>query len=189
VTRLNLGCGTDLRDGNDGWVNVDMPGTPGVDVGIDLDAYARLPWADGSVTEIHASHVIEHLHHPLHLMDELWRVARPGAMATIRCPYGSSDDADEDPTHVRRMFLRSWDYFAQPMYWRADYGYRGDWHCERVHLFVTDRWADAPESELWAGVVSARNVVREMVAILTAVKPARPQDKALQTQPEIVFHR
>jgi hypothetical protein len=40
-------------------------------------------------------------------MQELWRVAKPDAILGIRCPHGASDDADEDPTHVRRMFPRS----------------------------------------------------------------------------------
>src|SRR5215472_12108282 len=122
--RLNLGCGRDIRPG---WVNVDCVPLPGVDVATDFDHDPRLPFADGSVGYSEGEHVIEHLADPLPFMAELWSVTRAGGTAVFRCPYGSTDDADEDPTHVRRMFAGSWGYFSQPLYWRADYGYRGDW--------------------------------------------------------------
>lgn len=184
--KLNLGCGRDIRRD---WVNIDALPRLGVDVALDLDERKRLPFPADEVSEIHASHVIEHLHHPLWLMGELWRVAEPGARAVFRCPYGSSDNADEDPTHVRRMFLQSWDYFGQPAYWRADYGYLGDWRATRITLFISDLFADAPVEDVWWGIRHQRNVVREMVAELVAVKPARAQDKSLQTLPEIILHR
>lgn len=183
--RLNLGCGRGIRTG---WINVDHRPGPGVDHVLDLDADA-LPFADDTVTDVHASHVIEHLHHPLRLMQELWRVARPGAPAVFRTPYGSSDNADEDPTHVRRMFMQSWDYFAQPNYWRADYGYRGDWQPVRVRLVINPLLHDLERDEVLWALRYQRNVVREMVAELVAVKPARPPRRQLQQPPEIVLER
>lgn len=184
--RLNLGCGRDIRPG---WVNIDQHLAPGVDLVVDLDSDPYLPYDDDSVDEFRGAHVIEHLHRPLPLMQELWRVARPGASASFRCPYGSSDDADEDPTHVRRMFLQSWLYFGQPAYWRADYGYRGDWQIQRITLVVSGPPAELSDAELSVALRYQRNVVDEMVADLVAVKPARPPDRSLQQRPEIVFHR
>jgi len=130
--------------------------------------------------------VIEHLRDPLGLMQELHRIARAGAMATIRCPHGASDDADEDPTHLRRMFPTSFGYFSQPFYWRADYGYRGDWQPQRITLFV-DRAANAGLTigQILQKVHNLRNVVIEMVAELAAVKPIRPPERALQQPPHI----
>lgn len=37
-------------------------------------------------------------------MEELHRIAKQDAIFTCRVPYGSSDDAYEDPTHVRQFF-------------------------------------------------------------------------------------
>ncbi|HZP31094.1 MAG TPA: methyltransferase domain-containing protein, partial [Acidimicrobiia bacterium] len=113
VTRLHLGCG---RSPLPGWVNVDAVAGPGVDLVHDLDRCADrpLPYPSDSVDEFLASHLLEHLHHPLPFMQELHRVARPGAAATFHVPYGSSDDAFEDPTHVRQYFVNSWIYFGQP---------------------------------------------------------------------------
>ena len=86
--RLNLGCGRTILDG---WINVDAVALPGVDVVADLDRCrtAPLPFDDASAGEFLLSHVLEHLSDPLPLMQELHRIAAPGALATIRCPYGS----------------------------------------------------------------------------------------------------
>ena len=184
--KLNLGCGRDIRAG---WVNIDSVSLPGVDHVIDLDADPVLPFGDDTVDRVEGSHVIEHLHHPLPLMQELWRVAKPGAELVFRCPYGSSDDADEDPTHVRRIFLQSWDYFAQPNYWRADYGYRGDWQPTTITLRIHPLLNGLSRDEVMAAARFQRNVVREMVATLTAVKPARPPERHLQQVAEIVIER
>src|SRR5215472_15915745 len=95
--RLNLGCGRDIREG---WVNIDGTPGPGVDHVIDFDEKPALTFPDDTVDHSEASHLIEHLHNPLPFMEELWRVTRPGGTIAPRCPHGSSDDADEDPTHV-----------------------------------------------------------------------------------------
>ena len=108
-------------------------------------------------------------------MQELHRIAKPGAKLTVRVPYGSSDDADQDPTHVRRYFVRSFYYFSQLGYTHFDYGYGGDWNTESIVLTV-DRARHAGKSfdQLYEEVRSQRNVVLEMIAALSAVKPVRP---------------
>jgi SAM-dependent methyltransferase len=181
--RLNLGCG---RSPLAGWVNVDTVQLPGVDVVADMEK-AALPFADDSVDEILASHFLEHIHNSLGLMAELHRVAKAGARATFHVPYGSSDDADEDPTHVRRYFWTSWGYFSQPHYWRADYGYRGDWELEDIVLAVDADLAGKAWGEAFDAVQRSRNVVREMVATLRAVKPIREPLRELQRKAVIRF--
>ena len=173
--KLNLGCG---RLPIPGWVNLDSAALPGVDVVADLET-GTLPFEDDSVAEIHASHVLEHIHNSLPLMQELHRIARPGALATFRVPYGSSDDADEDPTHVRRYYWRSWAYFSQPQYWRADYGYRGDWEVQEVVLTVIQELKGKSWEETFRAVRERREVVKEMVATLKAIKPPRPTNREL----------
>jgi len=185
--KLHLGCGRDVKQG---WINLDLHDGPGVDVVADLDACAQvpLPFEDDSVDEILASHLIEHLQNPLPFMQELHRVAKPGAQAVFRVPYGSTDDAYTDPTHVRPYFVQSWGYFSQPLYWRADYGYRGDWDPGYLLLTVDgDTFEGANPEEILQGVMNLRNVVHEMTAVLTAVKPVREARKELQTKPQIEF--
>ena len=173
--------------------------------------WRHLPFDDDSVDEVLLSHVVEHLKNPLGLFDDLHRVCRDGALVTVRVPYGSSDDAWEDPTHVRAMFLNSFGYFSQPFYWRADYGYAGDFEVARIDLHIptrvlTDRIGMPSESVILLGdphpemavgghavrlrrvldaVHRERNIVSEMVAHLHAIKPAREPLRELQRRPPI----
>jgi SAM-dependent methyltransferase len=172
-----------------GWTNIDAVGLPGVDVVADLDGCrdTQLPFSNDSVDSFMLSHVIEHIRDTLPLMQELHRIAKPGAILIARTPYGSSDDACEDPTHVRQYFIQSWGYFSQPYYWRADYGYRGDWQPETMDLIVDKALQPLDPSEILQRVFSTRNVVKEMIVNLRAVKPIREPLRELQKLPSINF--
>jgi SAM-dependent methyltransferase len=183
--RLNVGCGRNILDG---WVNLDATALPGVNLVCDLDNVRRIPVAlpDATVELFLLSHVIEHVHDTLGLMQELWRLALPGARAIIRVPHGGSDDAWEDPTHLRPYFPSSFVYFSQPAYWRADYGYRADWQPGKTTLFVDRaRCAGRSQDEVVAMLAAERNMVREMVCELTCVKPIRAARFELQDHPEV----
>ena len=175
--RLHLGCGYDIRPD---WVNVDHPKLAALHpeiVAADFDSPAvHLPFDDASFEVLEASHVIEHITHILPFMQECWRVTRPGGYFYIETPFGSSDDAWEDPTHVRRMFPGSFAYFSQPTYWRSDYGYRGDWRPKAVILIVDQlRYplGEKQHPQVVADIMEKRNVVAAMKAVLECVKPAR----------------
>ena len=183
--RLNLGCGRNILEG---WVNIDWIQLPGIDIVADLGQCATtpLPFADDQVDEFLLSHVIEHIPQTLPMMQELYRIAKPGAKAWIRVPHGSSDDAWEDPTHVRAYFPGSFGYFSQPYYWRADYGYRGDWQPLSITLYVPAALQGTLNFEaLHERISRERNLVVEMVAELEAVKPLREPKRELQTAPNV----
>ncbi len=185
LRRLNVGCG---RNTLPGWINLDRAKLPGVDVVADLEKCAStpLPLESNSIDEFLLSHVIEHIHASLDLMQELYRVAKPNAKATIHVPFGGSDDAWEDPTHVRAYFINSFGYFSQPFYWRADYGYRGDWQPDRIVFLVEERLHKGMALQaILDKIYTQRNVVREMIAELTAIKPARQPVRELQVIPRI----
>ncbi len=179
--RLNVGCGRDVKEG---WINLDSIALPNVDIVCDLER-ELIPLGDDCVDEFLMGHVIEHIAKPLPMMQELWRVAKPNALMTVRCPYGSSDDAFEDPTHVRQYFLSSFGYFGQPYYFRADYGFRGDWQAEKITLILNPRMKGLAKETVMRRVETERNVVLEMVAELLAVKPAREPLAELRVSPEI----
>ena len=188
LKKLNVGCGRNILAG---WENLDSYPLPGVNIVADLDACGQtpLPLADASVDEFLLSHVMEHIRNVLPMMQELHRIAAPDARMVVRVPYGSSDDAFEDPTHVRQLFVGSFGYFSQPYYWRADYGYRGDWLTESVTLEVQPSLAHLPDAELWDRVNRERNVVTEMVATLRAIKPIREPRRELQQPPTVYLVR
>jgi len=185
MSRLNVGCG---RSPLEGWVNLDSVALPGVDIVVDLESCATtpLPFSENSVEEFLLSHVLEHIRQVLELMQELWRIAKPDAKMLVRVPYGASDDAYEDPTHVRQFFSGSFGYFSQPFYWRADYGYRGDWQPERITLLVkqTEHEGMTPQA-IVDRVMTLRNVAKEMVVELRCIKPIREPRRELQTPPAI----
>ena len=186
VLRLHLGCGRTILPG---WVNIDCVSLPGVDVVADLDECRtkRLPFENDSVGEFLMSHVIEHVHDTLALMQELHRIASSGAKLVARTPYGSSDDAWEDPTHVRAYFIQSWGYFSQPYWWRTDLGYRGDWQPEILQLTVDKKYRGSEPQAILDEVFEKRNVVKEMIVTLSAVKPVREAKRELQRLPRITF--
>lgn len=185
ITRLHLGCGKTILPG---WINLDIVPLEGVDVVADLDSCGQvpLPFDDSTIDEFFGSHLFEHLRNPLAVMQELHRIAKPNAKLVFRGPYGSSDDAYEDPTHARPIFLRSFRYYAQPTYTWADYGYRGDWQMNVISLYVSKaRYEGKSWQDIMDDVMRVRNVVQEMVVELVAVKPIRPPLGELQVTPPV----
>lgn len=95
--KLDLGCGTVKKDG---FLGVDAREFSGVDVVCDLTG--PWPWKDDTVDEVYCSHMVEHLTQVqrIHFANELYRVLKKGAKATIITPdAGSPDRAFGDPTH------------------------------------------------------------------------------------------
>jgi SAM-dependent methyltransferase len=175
--RLHLGCGRDIRPD---WTNVDLQPGPGVDVVADFEE--ELPFEDNTVAEFLCVHAIEHIHNVKGFMQELHRIAMPDAPAVFKTPYGSSDDADADPDHVRRFYWRTWGYFGQPHYWRTHDPYQGDWAVEEVTLALHPQYRQSDIPSVKTDLLTLRNVVMEMVAILRAVKPIRERKRELQKQ-------
>lgn len=103
--RLNLGA-CDRRF--DGFVSVDI--VPPADVIADLTQ--PWPWEDSSVDEVRAHDVFEHLPDRIHTMNELWRVLKPGARATIEVPSAAKGAGfAQDPTHKSAWSMNSFQYF------------------------------------------------------------------------------
>ncbi|MGY1423792.1 class I SAM-dependent methyltransferase [Bacillus cereus] len=179
--KLHLGCGRTILEG---WINLDITPMEGVDIIADLNQCKTqpLPLDDNSIDEFLASHLLEHIQEPLDLMEDLHRIAKPNATMVCRVPYGSSDDAFEDPTHIRQFFLNSFSYFSQPIYWRADYGYRGDWQIDKLSLVVNgETYAGKTAKEILDDVHKYRNIVIEMIVHLKAIKPIRETNRELLT--------
>jgi ubiquinone/menaquinone biosynthesis C-methylase UbiE len=108
VSKLNLGCGRDIRPG---YLNLDLAKIPGLDVVADLEK--PLPFADDSFDEVFTSHVLEHVSDLFALLGELRRICRPGATIRIYVPHLSFFGAYTDPTHKRFFGYFSFDYFTE----------------------------------------------------------------------------
>ena len=105
---LNLGCGTDIKKG---CVNLDIAKLPGVDVVWNIEK-TPYPFKDNTFDEIICSHVLEHVSDLIKVMEELWRISKPGAKIIITVPHFSGYYAFVDPTHKRFFTYGTFDYFT-----------------------------------------------------------------------------
>lgn len=80
--KLNLGCDD---DGIEGYLGVDKLLMPNSAAGIQADVMA-LPFADDSIDEIWASHLLEHLEWDQKPFEEWFRVLKPGGEVTVAFP-------------------------------------------------------------------------------------------------------
>ena len=96
------------------------------------DLERPLPLADEVADEVHAHHLLEHVRNLVQLMEEIYRVCRPGATVHVSGPYYTSRGAFRDPTHVRFLAEDTFQYFEVP----TDYGIRTNFVMERIDYEV-----------------------------------------------------
>jgi SAM-dependent methyltransferase len=106
---LELGCGFSKAPGAFG---VDIIANSAADLLHDLDVFPY-PFADNSWDRILCRDVLEHVADFVQTMEEIWRVAAPGAVVVASGPFMSSVNFYSDPTHRRAFTSRSFDYFIQ----------------------------------------------------------------------------
>ncbi|MBI4552405.1 MAG: class I SAM-dependent methyltransferase [Candidatus Latescibacteria bacterium] len=93
---LDLGCGPYRKI--DGAVGVDIRPAPHVDVVHDLNQYPY-PFDENQFDHIEMSHILEHVYHPARTMEEVHRIARPGATVRVVTPHYTSQLSYGDLTH------------------------------------------------------------------------------------------
>lgn len=116
--KLNLGCGTDIRDG---YVNVDAY-APDADLKWDLDVLPY-PFKNDSVDEIIMIHVLEHVKDPCAVVEELIRISKPDAKIIIEVPHynhSSSIEAVHKTLFTRHWFRYWYKNNARPYYDRKN---------------------------------------------------------------------
>lgn len=106
--RLNLGGG---KVGKEGYINIDIVAHYS-DIGVcDLEK-DKLPYQDGSVTEIWSHHCIEHLRDVHNVFNEAWRVLQPGGLFKVTVPYGLWDGGQK-PVHFQCITSSWFDFFRR----------------------------------------------------------------------------
>lgn len=109
--RLDIGGGAHPQAG---YVNMDILPLPEVDIVHDLEEF---PWPipDEAVLSAVASHVLEHISPIkgvfLGVMNELWRVLKPGGQFAFVVPYGVNELYVQDPTHCNPINQTTMYYF------------------------------------------------------------------------------
>jgi len=104
--KVDVGCGPNKKDG---FIGVDRVAFAGVDHVCAVGS-ERLPFEDGEVDEVHASHFVEHLtsKERFQFVNELYRVMKPGAKALIITPHWASNRAYGDLTHQWPPVAEMW---------------------------------------------------------------------------------
>lgn len=130
--KLDLGCGKNKQPG---FLGVDAIAFDGVDLKHDLRK--PWPWADESVSEVHASHFVEHLDgsERVTFFNELYRVMKVGAQARIICPNWSHERAYGDPTH-KWPPVCTWTFFYLNKAWRDVNAPHCGYACDFDHSIV-----------------------------------------------------
>jgi ubiquinone/menaquinone biosynthesis C-methylase UbiE len=112
---LDVGCGSNKfksPDPKDIIIGMDYYNKDTVDVKHDVDKLPY-PFKDNEFDIINCSHILEHVSDLIKTMDELHRIAKPGAKIIIRMPHGSVSYAWGHPTHKRLGALHTFDYFTK----------------------------------------------------------------------------
>jgi len=104
---LDLGCGKKKRSGT---IGVDFSARHDADVIHDLDVFPY-PFDDDSVDCVYLDNCLEHLSSPLKVMEELYRILKPGGSVFIMVPYFRSRWAYNDPTHRTFYTINSFAYY------------------------------------------------------------------------------
>lgn len=82
-----------------------------------------------------------HTHFPfIKLMDEIWRVLKPGGLLYAVTPAYPHEKAFRDPTHVNIITSKTYRYFARPWLDARMYGYKGAFDVKR-HIRLKPRTA------------------------------------------------
>lgn len=130
--KLDLGCGKAKKEG---FIGVDTRQFPGVDVVCNLGA-DKWPWGDGTVTEAHCSHMLEHLQpeQRIHFANELHRVLRKGAKATIITPHWASCRAYGDLTHAWPPVSEFWYPYLEKAWREVNAPHNDGYTCDFSHV-------------------------------------------------------
>ena len=101
MTKINLGCGHDYKDG---WVNVDFYDDSTCDIKHDLEVFPW-PWENDTVSEILIKHTLEHLGADwkvyIKILQEMYRICEDDAHIQVEVPSPWHWNYISDPTHVR----------------------------------------------------------------------------------------
>jgi len=131
VLKLDLGAGT--RKCAPDFIAVDIRPFDGVDVVADLTQ--PWPWENDSVDQVHCSHFIEHLgpKDRVHFANELHRVLKPGATATLIAPHWASCRSYGDLTHAWPPVSEFWPPYLNAEWRKVNAPHNDKYTCDFVH--------------------------------------------------------
>lgn len=136
MNKLNLGCGFEIRKW---YVNLDMVSGPWVDIVHNIEK-PPYPFPDNHFDEVYIDMVMEHIHNPAEMIDELVRICRHWAQIKIIVPYFSSPNLWWDLTHLR------W-FNTTTFVWFHSNSLKSFWNIklvkQRIHFLSNSKFMDS----------------------------------------------
>jgi SAM-dependent methyltransferase len=108
--KINIGAGYKRYPD---YINIDSDINSKPDYLVNLESEV-LPFDDNTVTHIIAHHVLEHIGEGyFHLLKEIYRVCKHGAIIDIRVPHHNHEVFHNDPTHRRPITVEGMRLFSK----------------------------------------------------------------------------
>jgi SAM-dependent methyltransferase len=127
-------------------IHLDKVSLPDIEVVMDLNRISplfsgqKLPFNDNEFDEILAIDVIEHVIDVIPLIEEIYRVLKPGGLVRVRTTNYKFSNAFRDPTHFHSFTLESFDYFDPSSELFSRYG-----HTSKARFKVLEKKEDGQE--------------------------------------------
>ncbi|MBF0432855.1 MAG: hypothetical protein HQK83_16340 [Fibrobacteria bacterium] len=147
--KINFGCGNRHIEG---FLNVDKVPECNPDQVVDMEIF---PWpiADNSVEEVKLIHVLEHVGATtdchMQIIQELYRICRPGAEVQIIVPHPRSENYLGDPTHVRPVSAELFNLYSKSF-------------CEQA---IAKGWASTPLALYWKVDFSIKKITHHLMPL------------------------
>jgi ubiquinone/menaquinone biosynthesis C-methylase UbiE len=111
MIKLNVGSGYKrILD----YLNLDDDPSCNPDILINLDdKNLRLPFDDNTVDSVICHHFFEHVREFIPLLQELYRVSKPGTLWDVRVPHYNHEISIIDCTHVRQILPETFRLFSK----------------------------------------------------------------------------
>jgi SAM-dependent methyltransferase len=141
-------------------VNIDCLPAVEPEVVCDFDR-DPLPFETDSVDYVCSVNVFEHLSNLYHVVAEIWRVCRPGAVFELIVPNAFSLGAFGDPTHCRFWTVESHVYLNA-----KTYSFNTSWYTPHRFHFTCPGPTPVPEPgsrKLWELYEAAPNVLKPLL--------------------------
>jgi hypothetical protein len=100
----------------------------------------RLPFRDNCADEIFLDHTLAHVEDFPGVLEEIWRISKPGTLVHLRLPHASSSWAlSRDPRHARHFTLETFNYFHPLTNPNTGCDSRASYQVEYAKLYLTGR--------------------------------------------------
>jgi SAM-dependent methyltransferase len=181
IMKINIGGGLKRYEG---FVNLDIDQNTNPDYLVNLET-DRLPFEDNSVDEVRAWHILEHIGPGFfHLLQEIYRVCKHGAVFDIQVPHPRHEYFLNDPTHVRpitiegmRMFGKKYNKHLEETQGSVSglaYRFDVDFEIVSFNLVPDSYYANiiktTPKAQIERLAREANNFFTEILIVLTVVK-------------------